>query len=54
MQSIGNTSFGIGVTGGGSDDGGGGKRQRASGSWCGALGDRLRGCRALWGRKETS
>jgi hypothetical protein len=45
MQSIGNTSYKIGTTGGGSDEGGGGKRQRASGSRCGALGDRLKGRR---------
>jgi hypothetical protein len=54
MQSIGNTSYGTGTTGEGSDEGGGGKRRRASGSWCGALGDRLRGRRALQGLKETS
>jgi hypothetical protein len=36
MQSIGNTSYGIGTTGGDSDKGGGGKRRRASGSQCGA------------------
>jgi hypothetical protein len=47
MQSIGDTSFGNGATGGGSDDGGGVKCRRASGNRCGALGDRLRGRRAL-------
>jgi hypothetical protein len=54
MQSIGNTSYGIGMTGGDSDEGGGGKRRRASGSRCGAQGDRLSGHRASRGRKEAS
>jgi hypothetical protein len=53
MYSIGDTSFGIGVTGGGSDGGGGFKCRRALGSRCGAQRDQLRGCRASWGRKET-
>jgi hypothetical protein len=43
IQSIGNKSHGIGMTAGDSDEGGGGKRRRASGSRCGARGDRLSG-----------
>jgi hypothetical protein len=54
MQSIGNKSHGIGTTGGDSDEGGGGKHRRASGSRCGARGDRLSGRRASRGRKEAS
>jgi hypothetical protein len=54
MQSIGNTSYGIGTTGGGSDEGSGGKHRRASGSRCGALGDQLKGRRASRGQKEAS
>jgi hypothetical protein len=54
MHPIGNKSHGMGATGEGSDEGVGGKCRRASGSRCGALGDRLRGRRASWGRKEAS
>jgi hypothetical protein len=54
MHPIGNKSHGMGATGGGSVEGGGGKRRRASGSRCGALGDRLRGRRASRGQKEAS
>jgi hypothetical protein len=42
------------TTGGDSDEGNGGKRRRASGSRCGARGDRLSGRRASRGRKEAS
>jgi hypothetical protein len=54
MQSIGNTSYGIGTTSGDSDEGGGGKHRRVSGSRCGARGDRLSGRRASRGQKEAS
>jgi hypothetical protein len=54
VQSIGNTSFGLGATGGSSDDGGGGKHRRASGSRCSALGNQSRGCRAARGREGAN
>jgi hypothetical protein len=53
-ESIGNTSYRIGTTCGDNDEGGGGKCRRASGSRCGARGDRLSGCSASRGRKEAS
>jgi hypothetical protein len=54
MHPIGDNSHGIGTTGGGSDEAGGERRRRASGSRCGALGNRLRGRKASRGRKEAS